>query len=479
MDLAGVAIAPAVLALVPAAEARRHRLIPLALDGACLQVAVDDPLATDGLDALAGRLGLAIEPRLADPAELNAAIGRHYGEALSGVPSAEPDTAVRWFDDVLRTAIARRASDLHLESLPDGLRARFRVDGRLEPGPTAPGALRLPIANRVRVLAGLPIDERRVPQDGRLRQAFLDHAEVELRVSIVPAIHGDSIALRRLDRDEVPDLQSLGWSDRARTEIETLLERPDGLVLIAGPTGSGKSTTLYALLRRLNRADRKIITVEDPIEATLPCVNQVPVRPELGLTFAHALRAMLRQAPNVIMVGEIRDRETAEIVLQAALTGHLVLSTVHAEDAAAAVTRLVDLGLKPALLASALRAVVAQRLVRTPCPRCRRKAVPSDEARAAVAATGLPESAQLTEAVGCPECRGTGYQGRCGVFECAPFHTLLTDTLTRAPDAAELRARLRAAGVASLRQDGVRKALAGLTTLAEVMAVTPLDPADA
>ncbi|HEY0966734.1 MAG TPA: GspE/PulE family protein [Opitutaceae bacterium] len=472
LDVRTLRVAPDVLALVPAALALRHRVLPVSFAVGILRVAVADPLATEGVDELTLRLGCPVESVLAPAADLGEALRRHYETDTE--PAAGPEAAVTWVDGMLREALDRRASDIHLEPMAERTRVRYRIDGSLQEGPRVPPSLQLAVSSRLKIMAGLLIDEKRVPQDGRL--SFSSSGEnVNLRVSTLPSVHGESLALRVLDRGERPSISTLGLTTDQRETLNTLLDRPDGLVLVTGPTGSGKTTTLYACLQRLNAPDLKIITVEDPIESPLRGVNQVPVRPEAGMTFAQALRAMLRQSPNVIMVGEIRDRETAEIALQASLTGHLVFSTLHTEDAAGAVTRLAELGLRANLLASALRGVVAQRLVRTVCRHCAIPARPAAHERRLLARfPDLPENG-WSRGVGCPACRGTGYRGRIGLFEFLPVDAEVAAAVAAGPAAGRLRALAQGRGWRSLREDGIRKAASGLTTLDEVIAVTTED----
>ncbi len=472
VEVRTLSVAPAVLALVPAEFALRHRLLPLDLTDGVLRVAVADPLATEGVDALAVRLACRVEAVLARPADLGEALRRLY-EAPAGAGSGPP-AATAWVESLLQEALDRRASDVHVEPMADRTQVRLRIDGVLQDGPAVPPALRLAVPSRIKILAGLSIDEKRLPQDGSL--AFSSAGRrVDLRLSTLPSLHGESLVLRVLDRTEKPAVDALGLRPEQHRHLEQLLARPDGLVLVTGPTGSGKTTTLYACLNRLNSPDRKIITVEDPIESPLVGVNQVPVRPEAGLTFARALRAMLRQSPNVIMVGEIRDAETAEIALQASLTGHLVFSTLHTEDAAGAVTRLADLGLRPHLLAGALRGVIAQRLVRTVCRHCARATTLEAHEQALVARYADLATDGWRRGAGCPACRGTGYRGRAGIFEFLPVEADLAAEIASGPASGRLRACARAGGWPSLREDGIRKAAAGLTTMEEVIAMTPED----
>jgi general secretion pathway protein E/type IV pilus assembly protein PilB len=350
---------------------------------------------------------------------------------------------------------------------------RYRVDGLLIEGESPPLRLQPAIISRLKIMANINIAEKRVPQDGRLRYEFADRM-LDLRVSVLPTVYGESLALRLLDRAGLKlGLPDLGLGAEDQREFERILAAPDGLLLVTGPTGSGKTTSLYTALQTLNRPDVKIITVEDPIEYQLTGINQVAVNADTGMTFATALRAMLRQAPNIVLVGEIRDRETAEIALQAALTGHQVMSTLHTNDAPSAVTRLIDLGAKPFLVAAALRATMAQRLVRRICPQCRCAYTPAvRELHALGLTTAQVDGAEFTHGIGCAACHGTGYRGRVGLFELLvlsdEIRPLIYDNVT----AARLRQQARRQGMRTLREDGLRKMLAGLTTIDEIATAT-------
>ena len=479
MPLTDLAVAPTpdALAALPRALAERHLILPLARNGAALRVAVGDPFDFEALDAVSHAVGLALEAEIAPVADLRRAIARHYGPAEpapAAVSVAGPAAAaagddeapvIRWIEDHLRHAVDRRASDLHFEPLASRFRVRFRIDGVLHEAAAPPRHLERAVVSRLKLMAGMSLAEKRRPQDGRARLAGAGR-ELDLRVSALPTIHGESVVIRVLDPGRLRlGLGELGLDPDDRCAIDRLLALPDGLVLVTGPTGSGKTTTLYACLQTLNHPDRKIITVEDPVEYQLTGINQVPVRPELGLTFAAALRAMLRQSPNVIMVGEIRDRETAEIAIHAALTGHLVFSTLHTNDAAGAVARLADLGVKPFLAASALRAVVAQRLVRRICPHCGRPAAPPPELAPAA-------GDDFRRGGGCPACERTGYRGCLGLFEVLPVDDELQQLIYAGAGAGRLRAHARARGRGTLRADGWRKARAGRTSVEEVLAAT-------
>ena len=391
----------------------------------------------------------------------------------SAIPATADDDApvIQLVESIIGQAVARRASDIHLEPLARRFRVRYRIDGVLQPAGDLPRHLQRPVVSRLKIMGNMNIAEKRLPQDGRARFSVSGRT-VDLRISCLPAVHGESVVLRLLEPGKIRvGLDELGLDGTDQRSLARLLTLPDGVVLVTGPTGSGKTTTLYACLHHLNKPDLKIITVEDPVEYQLAGINQVPVRTDVGMTFATALRAMLRQAPNVIMVGEIRDRDTAEIAINAALTGHLVFSTLHTNDAPGAVTRLFDLGVKPFLVASALRAVVAQRLVRRVCPRC----VQPRNATEASPADLPPAAAMAVGAAGCAECGGTGYAGRLGIFEILAVNPALQRLIYERAGGAALRGQARAQGMGTLREDGLRKARAGLTTVDEVLAATVAD----
>ncbi|HYZ34421.1 MAG TPA: GspE/PulE family protein, partial [Crenalkalicoccus sp.] len=375
---------------------------------------------------------------------------------------------------LIARAVEARASDIHLEPTEDRLRIRLRVDGVLEEVEGPPPALRHAVVSRIKIMAKLNIAERRLAQDGRLRFAVRGK-EVDFRVSTTPVIHGESVVLRILDRGSlVLEFEALGFSPDILPRYREILERPHGILLVTGPTGSGKTTTLYTSLMALNTPERKILTIEDPIEYQLQGVNQTQVKPQIGLSFGAALRSFLRQDPDIMMVGEIRDLETAQIAVQAALTGHMILSTLHTNDAASAVTRLLDMGVEPFLLTSTLNAVVGQRLVRRLCPHCRRAVTPSAEA---VAALGLAELVpagaplRLYEPVGCEHCNG-GYRGRAAILELLPMSEPIARLVLARAEARAIGEAAAAEGMRTMFADGMLKALAGLTTADEVLRVT-------
>jgi len=530
VDLAETQVSAEVLRLVPHELVRRYELLPLSYeDGGQrrLFVATADPLNTDGPDALAHLLGLEVVPRFAPCEELRAAIARHYGgvhsTALAGEPppfflrslselsevvpptksateaisenadESEGDAPIIQFvHRIITRAVEQRASDIHLEPLARRFRVRYRIDGVLIEAEAPPKRLQAAIISRVKIMAGISIAEKRLPQDGRI-QLKLDNSNrgsrssgavvgarsvsLDLRVSSMPTSHGESIVMRILDGESLRiGLGELGFMDDDRAVFERLIAQPDGIVLVTGPTGSGKTTTLYSCLHAINQPHRKIITVEDPVEYQLSGVNQVPVRSEVGMTFAAALRAMLRQAPNIVMLGEIRDTETAEIAIHASLTGHMVFSTLHTNDAPGAITRLIDIGVKPFLVATSLRGVLAQRLVRKICPDCAQAYMPS-AAELSLLGIGEEEArgASFRRGTGCSKCHHSGYYGRMGIFELLLIDETIQQLVHAGASASKLRAHARQSGMRSLREDGRRKILAGFTTIEEVLSETLAD----
>jgi general secretion pathway protein E/type IV pilus assembly protein PilB len=498
VNLESLTLTPEVLAAVPPSFAREQGVMPFASREGVLHVAVSDPRAMEVLDRLAFVTGRAIVPALAAVADIQGAIARYYSGAVaeagedlpaevtpaSDAPSLESRgeegqvserdaPLIRLVQAIITEGIRRRASDIHLEPLERRFRVRYRIDGVLLEADAPPQRLQAAIVSRLKIMADISIAEKRLPQDGRIR--IQSHGlPLDLRVSSLPTVHGESIVMRILDQEQLKlGLPELGFWPDDQQEVERQITSPDGIVLVTGPTGSGKTTTLYSCLHHLNQSGRKIITVEDPVEYQISGINQVPVNASIGLTFAAALRAMLRQAPNVVMVGEIRDRETAEIALNASLTGHLVFSTLHTNDAPSAVTRLIDIGTKPFLVAAALRASVAQRLVRRICPHCRRAHMPSvSELHALGLSPAQLAGAEFAHGAGCAACHGTGYRGRLGLFEIFLITDEIRTLVHERASAGRLRESARRAGGRTLREDGLRKVLAGQTTIAEVVSAT-------
>ncbi len=377
---------------------------------------------------------------------------------------------IQLVDSLLAEAVRLRASDIHVEPSAERIKVRYRIDGVLHDVSSPPKPLQGPITSRIKIMANLNIAEKRHPQDGRL-QAQVANQPLDVRVSTLPALHGESIVMRLLSRNQsLVGLRELGLADAERETWEMLIRRPYGMVLVTGPTGSGKTTTLYATLAFLNRPDRKLITIEDPVEYQLAGVNQVHVKPAIGLTFAAGLRAMLRQAPDIIMVGEIRDQETAQIAIQAALTGHLVFSTLHTNDAPSAVTRLIDMGIAPFLVASTVQGALAQRLVRRVCEGCRgtRPATPEE-----VEFLGEPAVTEVVEGRGCDRCHGSGYLGRLGIYELLRSSDALRELIVEREPSSTLKKQAVREGMTTLREAGRGKAREGMTTMAEILRATP------
>jgi general secretion pathway protein E/type IV pilus assembly protein PilB len=491
-DLTDLRVGGEVLGQVSREQALRHEVMPLSMEPGRLLLAVADPFDLGAVDELGHLLGVAIDTEVATRSQVLAAIERHYGAGEEDVTTVEAgslveeeasedtddEPVVRTLHGIMGEAVRRQASDIHLEPLERRFRVRYRIDGRLLEVEGPPKRLQLALISRVKIMADLSIAEKRLPQDGRI-QLRVEGKPIDLRVSTVPTAHGESVVMRILDAEGLkPYLGELGLAEEDVSTLRSLTGQADGMVLVTGPTGSGKTTTLYSCLQEINRPDRKIITVEDPVEYQLSGINQVPVRGDVGLSFAAALRAMLRQAPNVVMVGEIRDRETSEIAINAALTGHLVFSTLHTNDAPSAVTRLVDLGVPPFLVASALRASVAQRLVRRVCPACRSEAPPTAAEREVFAAEGI-EVETLCRGEGCAECNGTGYRGRVALFEFFVVNPEIERMIHEHAGLPALRKEARRWGLRSLRHDGLRKAAQGVTTFEEVLAATVSETAHA
>ena len=477
---------------------RQYLACPIAVDGATITVATAEPANPLLVDDLRQTLGMAVRLCVAPPAPILEAIERAYGantalqKIVEGMgPVSDRDAppedvnhlrdmafeapVVRLVNLLVEGALAADASDIHIEPFEDSLRVRYRIDGLLYDQEAPPRRLQAALTSRIKIMAEMNIAERRLPQDGRIRVTAPGGRRVDIRVSTVPTIHGESIVMRLLDRSSVfLPFDRLGFSGPTAQAFEALIHRPHGILLVTGPTGSGKTTTLYAGLDKINRPDLKIITVEDPVEYQLQGINQIPVRPKIGLSFAAGLRHIVRQDPDVIMVGEIRDLETAEIAIQAALTGHLVFSTLHTNDAPAAVTRLQDMGCEPYLVSSVLNGVLAQRLVRRICAACR---APDPADPAELLALGVTDATgiELFRGKGCDECRGTGYRGRTGIYELFRITDEARSLIIRKAPAGEIRRHAVEHGMVTLREDAWAKACAGQTTVAEILRVTQED----
>ncbi len=493
VDLAQVAISEEAIALVPADLAKRFQVVPVAQGDTGLMVAVADPLNFDTLDSLHHLLQRDLEFVCATPASIKDALKKYYGitdepaddvsiTGESATLGAEGETGdapiIKMVTMMLLEAHSMRASDIHLEPLEKRFRVRFRVDGVLVEMNNPPKKLQTAIISRLKIMTGsMSIAEKRLPQDGRIQVKMGKGKQIDLRVSTIPTNHGESVVMRILDKSSLSlGLPQLGFLSDDQEVFENLLMLPDGILLVTGPTGSGKTTTLYACLNFINKPDKKLITVEDPVEYQLSGVNQVQVNTDIGMTFPAALRSILRQAPNIIMIGEIRDAETANIAINASLTGHLVFSTLHTNDAPGAIARLVDIGVQPFLVSSAVRAILAQRLVRKICSNCRE---PIDLTDIEIAALGLDRSqladSSVSHGAGCEVCKGRGYKGRAGIFEIFMIDDEVRHMVNNKSTTLELRKRAREMGMRTLREDGIRKVLSGMTSAEEVISVTMSD----
>ncbi|HEY3840258.1 MAG TPA: GspE/PulE family protein [Bryobacteraceae bacterium] len=461
---------------------RQAKLIPAALNDAVLTIAMADPLDLETLSAVRGYCGLKVVPALAGEQEILDALDRYYGESArqqSELGDLAEDTenlehlrdmaseapVIRLVNAMIASAIEKRASDIHIEPFEKEFRIRFRIDGVLYLQDTPPREMKAAIVSRLKLMAKLNIAERRLPQDGRIKIKILGR-EVDLRVSTIPTLYGESVVMRLLDRStgDFYDLRRLGFDDNMLSLMEHYTQMPHGIFLVTGPTGSGKSTTLYSALKRINLPDRKIITIEDPVEYQMDGINQIHVNTTIGLTFASGLRHIVRQDPDVIMVGEIRDRETADVAIRAALTGHFVFSTLHTNDAPSAITRLTDMGVENYLITSSVVAVLAQRLVRVICKHCK--------AKAGTRITPDGDVIDTYKGAGCEACNGTGYSSRLGIFEMMELNEEIRKLIMANADATVLTQAARRNGMRNLREDGWHKIQSGQTTPDEVMRVT-------
>jgi len=487
VDLNGYEAHPGLKSLVSLEVALKYKIVPLGMNQSSLQIAVADPYDFETLDALPHVLQPDIEFYCSTPGLIKTVQSNIYGnEAVLGIttkgadPGASSDAdapVIRLVQNMLMEAFKQKASDIHVEPLEKDIRIRYRMDGVLVDVEHHPKRLHSAIIGRLKIMTGsMQLDEKRIPQDGRIQMHFNDK-EIDMRVSIIPTNNGESVVMRVLDKSSLKlGLVDLGFLSDDQASFEQLITLPDGIILVTGPTGSGKTTTLYACLNFINRPDRKIITVEDPVEYELAGINQVMVREDVGMTFAAALRAMLRQAPNIIMLGEIRDLETASIAIQASLTGHLVFSTLHTNDAPSAVARLTDIGVKPFLTASAVRAIEAQRLVRKLCPDCKQPgSLSAHELRALGLEAGQLAEATINTAVGCSKCRQRGFRGRMSLVEIFKINDEVRGMINQQLTTPQLRKRARELGMRTLREDGIRKVLSGSTTADEVIEATMSD----
>ena len=501
IELGEQTIGDDVVSAVPRNVAHQYKVVPLYMDELSVTVAMADPSDLDAIDGLGQALGMEVNVNVADEEEIEAALKQYYGVAkddsvskllqditegevqistIGEVDMADDDDAVDADTPIIKLvntfiveAFRMEASDIHLEPMADRFRVRYRIDGVCHEQPGPPRKLQAAVISRLKIMSEMDIAEKRIPQDGRI-QANVGGKTIDLRVNCLPTTHGESIVMRLLDKEGLKlGLGQLGFLADDQQTFENLIQLPDGILLVTGPTGSGKTTTLYSCLNYINKPDRKIITVEDPVEYQLEGINQVQVNTAVDLTFANALRAMLRQAPNVVMLGEIRDLETASIAINASLTGHLVFSTLHTNSATAAVARLIDIGVKPFLIASATRCLMAQRLVRKICAKCEG---PTDPDTSELGALGLDinniKDPNFKIGKGCAKCNNTGYKGRFGLFEVYVMEDEGRKLVINKETSGVIQNHARKVGMRTLREDGARKAIAGMTTPKEVLRVT-------
>jgi len=502
LDLNSYEIPPEILECLTPEVASRYKVVPVMKHDDVLTIAMSDPTDMETLDALRYLLGTEVDAMVASKSQIDAILDRHYRTGADSVEGylqemtedADLDTElvsnigqaeslddenapiIRLVTQLIIDAFKMKASDIHLEPMEKRYRVRYRIDGALREVEGPPKYMQANFTSRVKIMARLDITEKRIPQDGRI-QVTVGDRDIDLRVSSVPTVHGESIVMRILDKSSIQlDVPKLGFYADDLEIVNRIISLPDGIFLVTGPTGSGKTTSLYAFLNTINTTSRKIITVEDPVEYQLSGINQVQVDRHVEMTFAAALRSMLRQAPNIIMVGEIRDLETAEIAINAALTGHLVFSTLHTNDAPGAITRLVDMGVKPFLVATALRAVMAQRLLRRICPNCKAPYTPTaTEIRMLGLSPEYLENHQFYKGKGCDRCGRTGYKGRIGIYEIFQITEDIGKLIFANEPTGVIRDAARRNGMRSLRDDAMRKAAAGISTLEEVIFVTLMD----
>jgi len=501
IDLDSVEIPPEVIECMPAEVAIEHKIVPLQAKSRSVVIAMSDPLDFVTLDNIRFILNREIECVLSTEQAIKKALISYYGaqESVKEVSGIAPDNSqdevsvrtgeadelgvsavdaddapvIRLVHTIIGEAIKQRASDIHIEPFEKKLRIRYRVDGMCVEQESPPKRLQGAIISRIKIMARMDMTEKRRPQDGSINLRFFGR-EFDFRVSTVPATWGETVVMRILDKQEglIP-LDQLGFHESDYARFRQIIKRPNGIFLVTGPTGCGKTTTLYAALKELNRPDVKVITAEDPIEYHIPGINQCQVNRKVGLTFARIIRAMLRQAPNIILVGEVRDKETAETAIQAALTGHLVFSTLHTNDAPSSLPRLIDLGVKPFLVASAIIGVMGQRLLRLLCSACKEAYEPPDSELHSIGLTRKHiEGITLYHAIGCSECRYTGYKGRKGAFELMEMSSQLREMTFRKALSSDLRRQARADRMVTLQEDAARKVLAGITSVQEVLRVT-------
>ncbi|MCG3148135.1 MAG: Type II secretion system protein E [Verrucomicrobiae bacterium] len=506
IQLADYRVPDEILAMVPRHVARRYKIVPVYKHDSTLTVAISDPLDVDTVDSLRYILKTNVEPVVATKPDIEASLARYYGTTedsvenmLQEITEGEVDLGaafkpaveskieetvetetdapiIKLVGLIIMEAYRNRASDIHIEPLEKRLRVRYRIDGVMQEVDSPPKRLQPAIISRLKIMSNMSIAEKRVPQDGRIQIPVMGRT-LDLRVSALPTNHGESIVMRILDKSSLLlGLGDLGFYTDQQEMINKIIGSPDGVFLVTGPTGSGKTTTLYACLNTINKPDRKIITVEDPVEYQLAGINQVQTNADINLTFAAALRSILRQAPNIIMIGEIRDLETANIAVQASLTGHLVFSTLHTNDAPSAVTRLIDMGVKPFLVASATRAIMAQRLIRRICPKCKEPYTPTEyEMKTLQLDPNEIAKTTIYKGRGCADCGRTGYRGRCGIYELFFIDDEVRRLIYERVPANVLRARARELGMRTLREDGIRKIMSGTSTPEEIISITAGD----
>ncbi len=481
---------------VPKEVALEHKIVPVARKGRTLVIAMGDPLDFFTIDNLRFILSTEVDCALATPEAVEEALDDYYrlaggydsvlgaaagsdedvefgrGDFAGDESEANEAPVIKLVHMIIANALKVSASDIHIEPMESELRVRYRVDGVCRVMDSPPKKLQGPVISRLKIMARMDMAEKRRPQDGRIK-IKIQGKEIDLRVSIIPSVHGESVVMRILDKDAgLVDLEKLGFHESDLARFNRIIKRPNGIFLVTGPTGSGKTTTLYSALMDLNQSDVKIITAEHPIEYNLTGINQAEVKHEIGLDFSRILRAMMRQAPNIILVGEIRDRETADTAIQAALTGHLVFSTLHTNDAPSALTRLIDMGVKPFLVASAVLAIMGQRLIRLLCKECKEPYEPSETELRMVGLSSTEIADQvLYRPVGCPKCTN-GYKGRCGIYELLEMSSELRDMTFKKLPSKDIRAKARSEGMVALQEDAVRKLLSGITTIEEILRVT-------
>ena len=492
MDLSDYLIDAEVIKLVPEEVAKKYKAVPLFKIGDSLTVAMQDPHDINAIDAIRikSKAG-AIDTVLSTPEMIQRVIDQYYGaqgsikELAEGLTKekleekvkggkgladvAEEAPVIKLVNLLIIQAVKDRASDIHVEPEEDKVRVRYRIDGILQEVQSLPKHLQSALASRLKVMAKMDIAQTRNPQDGRI-QLKIESKNLDLRVSSFPTVHGENIVLRILDKSSVLlGLEELGFLKKDLQDFQKIIRRPNGIILVTGPTGSGKTTTLYSSLSTINSADRNIITIEDPVEYQIPLIRQTQVNPQAGLTFANGLRSILRQDPDIIMVGEVRDKETAEIAIQASLTGHLVFSTLHTNDAASSLTRLMDMGLEPFLVASSIIAILAQRLVRVICPSCKEKYTPSPEVIKDLKINGKID---FYRGKGCGKCKSTGLSGRTGIYELLLLNDELKNMITAKASANEIKKKAVSLGMRTLYEDGIEKVKSGITTIEEALRVT-------